>query len=263
MNLKAIELCECGCGTVVKIGVKGKLNKFVYGHNGRGMKRSEETKCKISTAKMGHLVSKEQREKQSKTMTGRPGSFLGCKHTEETKQKIRIAGIGKKNALGHTFTPTEEWKKQNSERMLGNQYAVGERHSPTEERKEEASKRMKELWADPIYHKAASKRLANGSQRDRPNKAEIQLLELLESIQPGDWKYIGDGTLVVAGKNPDFVNTKGEKLIELFGDYWHEGQDPKKRVAIFTPHGYKTLVVWQHELKDQPKLTKRITNFAA
>ena len=72
-----------------------------------------------------------------------------------------------------------------------------------------------------------------------------------------DFKYVGDGKLMVEKFNPDFINVKQKKIIEVFGDYWHNRPIQKKkdwfRFKIFKRNGYKTLVVWEYELK---KLTK-------
>jgi very-short-patch-repair endonuclease len=98
--------------------------------------------------------------------------------------------------------------------------------------------------------------------RIRPNVPEMSLLGLLEELYPGEWKFTGDFSFVINGKNPDFVNCNGQKkVIELFGDYWHRGEDPKDRAAIFAPFGYSTLVIWERELKDMEKVAKRIHKF--
>ena len=70
----------------------------------------------------------------------------------------------------------------------------------------------------------------------RQNKAEKYLELILENLYPGEWKFVGDGQVRISGKCPDFININGEKkIIELFGDYWHQGQDPQNRIDIFTP----------------------------
>ncbi len=96
----------------------------------------------------------------------------------------------------------------------------------------------------------------------RPTKPETTLQRLLDSKFPGDWKYVGDGSFIIAGKNPDFININGKKLIvELFGDYWHQGEDPADRIAVFTPYGFRTLVVWEHELKNLLAVGSKISRF--
>lgn len=80
----------------------------------------------------------------------------------------------------------------------------------------------------------------------KPNKAELRLLSILQRVNPA-WRYVGDGSLVIDGKCPDFWD--GDKgLVELFGDYWHEGENPQDRVAFFAERGYSCRVIWEHEL---------------
>jgi very-short-patch-repair endonuclease len=42
----------------------------------------------------------------------------------------------------------------------------------------------------------------------------------------------------------------------LFGDHWHQGENPNNRAKIFEPFGYKTLVIWGSELQKEPDLVK-------
>lgn len=56
---------------------------------------------KISKAKIGHKVSTETKKKLSQHNTLNPSKgFQGHKHTEESKEKNRIAHIGNKNRYG-------------------------------------------------------------------------------------------------------------------------------------------------------------------
>ena len=111
------------------------------------------------------------------------------------------------------------------------------------------------MWKDPTR---AKKCLGFNS----PNKQEIKLGNILDSLYPGQYKFVGDGQIVIAGKCPDFINVNGQKkLIELYGDYWHKGDDPQDREAIFSPFGYKTLVIWQSEFKNIKEVESRIKVF--
>jgi G:T-mismatch repair DNA endonuclease (very short patch repair protein) len=48
---------------------------------------------------------------------------------------------------------------------------------------------------------------------------------------------------------------------ELYGDYWHKGQNPQDRIDMFKPFGFDTLVIWEKELKDMGAVTERIQEF--
>ena len=103
---------------------------------------------------------------------------------------------------------------------------------------------------------AAAVRLASGVYGITPNKLEISVLELL----PVGWRYVGDGTLIVGTKCPDFWDG-GTRLIEAYGDYWHKGQDPQERIDYFAERGYECMVIWEHEVHEN-RLDKML-EFAA
>lgn len=99
-----------------------------------------------------------------------------------------------------------------------------------------------------------------------PNKPETYLIKLLNKLLPKEYKFVGDGKFFIFGFNPDFVNCNGQKkIIEMFGDYWHNRTDAKKRdilrLIAYKNYGYKTLIIWEHELKNLEKVTNKIKEF--
>jgi endogenous inhibitor of DNA gyrase (YacG/DUF329 family) len=113
-----------------------------------------------------------------------------------------------------------------------------------------------------------------GGRIDKPNKEEKKLIEILNTILPGEYKYVGDGSfwIKVGNKNvnPDFINVKGQKkIIELFGNFWHgekrtgrtKIEEEQQRTVLFDRCGYKPLVIWGKELKDIGKLKYRLELF--
>jgi G:T-mismatch repair DNA endonuclease (very short patch repair protein) len=117
----------------------------------------------------------------------------------------------------------------------------------------------------PVVFSEAKKKwqkAMNKSIHLKPNQAENKLLTILSEIYPKEWEYVGDWTMVLDGKSPDFVNINGKKLIiELFGDYWHRNDNPDDRIALFKKFGYRTLVIWERELKDKQALICKIGEF--
>jgi very-short-patch-repair endonuclease len=68
--------------------------------------------------------------------------------------------------------------------------------------------------------------------------------------------------VIIANKNPDFININGKKaIIEVYGEYWHKGQNPKDRANMFKKYGYSTLVVWDNEFKDMNKVIGKIQKY--
>jgi len=102
------------------------------------------------------------------------------------------------------------------------------------------SEAMKKKWKDPEYVKKQMKAI-----NVRPNKLELLVSD---QLKPYGFNYVGDGQLIVAGKCPDFWDG-GKRIIELYGDYWHRGQDPQDRIDLFKRHGYNCLIIWESELE--------------
>jgi hypothetical protein len=256
----------------------------------RGISLSEETKRKISLANKGKgkgkIVSEETRKKLSEAtkrqMAANPNRYWlgkkrspesiakrvakmkGISHTAEHNRKIGEGNKGKfvsletrkKISKWHTgFVFSEESKRKMSESQKG------KKHSERTKKKRRLS--LKRAWANKSVEERDKWVYAiHANLAIRPNKPETAILNILNSLYPGEWKYVGDGEVVIAGKIPDFINVNGQKkIIELFGDYWHEGQDPKDRIKVFKPFGYKTLVIWERELNEIEKVEKRIKAF--
>lgn len=109
-------------------------------------------------------------------------------------------------------------------------------------------------WKDPEFVRKQIQ-----SRNVRQNKAE-KLLESLIDRFPG-FCFTGDGKFILAGKCPDFTHFRKKLIIELFGDYWHKPEEVEPRIKLFEQNGYKTLVVWEHELGDPNSVLLRITGF--
>lgn len=94
------------------------------------------------------------------------------------------------------------------------------------------------------------------------NNSEKRLQDILDKHFPQEWEYVGQGDLVIGGKIPDFMNVNGRKqVIEMFGTYWHRGENPQKRINSFMHFGFATIVIWEHELKDEDAIVVKIKNF--
>ena len=65
-------------------------------------------------------------------------------------------------------------------------------------------------------------------------------------------------------------NINGQKkLIEFFGSFWHskkwtdrtKRQEEERRIKHFAKYGYKTLIIWEHELKNLGRIEKKVLIF--
>lgn len=128
---------------------------------------------------------------------------------------------------------------------------------------------FKRLNNDPEFQQ---KRLKAALKK--PNRQEQRLDRLLNKWFLGEWKFVGNGDVILGKLNPDFINCDGKKqIIELFGCWWHgcpehrlgrkvSWQDSEiGRKVIYSRYGFKTLIIWEHELEDEQAVVEKITRF--
>jgi len=250
-------LCACGCGESVRFG-KGKWNVYINGHSQCGKPKSEEHRKRLSEAKKG-----------------KSNGRLGYKHTKETKLKMSLASKGKPKSEAHRKHIKESHQHVSQRTRIKMSLArLGK--SPwnkgipmMESRKRHLSKINKRLWKNADYAKKQFTIMQYGLGL-RPTKPEKKLCRILKKLFPEEYKYVGDGKVWIDGKNPDFINVNGQKkLIEMFGDYWHGKEitglnkriHRKQRQKHFSRYGYKTLIVWEHELNNNKKLFVKLKKF--
>ena len=126
------------------------------------------------------------------------------------------------------------------------------------------------MWQQPDYRERTTQLILRGMHK-KPNAPEKKVMDILNRHFPGEWKYTGDGSLVIGGYNPDFANANGKKqLIECFGTYWHS---PKAnadwhhselgRIMAYNSLGFRCLVLWEHDInsKSEEELVNEIRAF--
>lgn len=204
----------------------------------RGKLHSEETKKKISEAEKGKIVSDETRAKMSKAQKGKtnidkiPWNKGLTKFTNE-----KVAQYGKNSGKPRLGKPGPKYSEEG--------------------RKNCSIAALKKCKEDMTYWKNLQKSL-----NIKPNKPETKLGEILKEMFPNEYKYVGDFSFILGGKNPDFMNVNGrKKLVELYGDFWHKDDDPQERIDFFKQFGFDTLVIWENELKDINKLKTKLKEF--
>ena len=264
-------LCKCGCGLEVTLNFrKNKKNEFIKGHWNRGKKGQ------ISWNK-GKKVGSSWNKGLTKETDGRVlknSKNIGKKKIGKTYQELYgkkksedICNKQKDSLLKWYQDPKNKIKHKESlnapEAIKKNSDSHKKYFSNPENKKKFLnehkffSKLMKDMWKDPKYIEKIQKGRAL-----RPNKPETLILNLLNELFPNEWKYTGDFSFMINGKNPDFTNINGQKkLIEFFGDYHHKGENPEDRKNIFKESGWRTLIIWEHDLKDFKQVKTKIIEF--
>lgn len=237
-------------------------------------------------------LSIETRVRLSKSKTGILNPMFGKSHSPELKAKRSKALMGNKNASG--FHHTKEWKNRMSIIQKGIKHAsptiatraklsecnIGKTLSEETKRKigiasrehwqnndirAKTIKGIRKLWMNPLFKETQLKKMSL-ALNVKPNKPEQILLALLNKISPNEWAFVGDGQLIIGGKKPDFWDGDN-KLVELFGDYWHGKrarcyeETEEGRIKLFKRYGYKTLVIWEGELKTPHSVLSKIQEY--
>lgn len=98
-------------------------------------------------------------------------------------------------------------------------------------------------------------------------KSKFNGLErFFNEITPDNIRYVGNRKLWIrtkkANRNPDFIIEGQKKLIELFGDYWHKGENLKDKIKEYNDVGYECLILWESEIYNETgKILRKVEKF--
>jgi hypothetical protein len=223
---------------------KGKTWEEFYGEE-----RAAEIREKIPK----RMLSEKQRKESSERAKG---FWKNPDYVEKHIKAWRLRRIENKpwKTKGKTFEEISPGKAKQWKKALSIAF-TGKVRSPKS--REKGRKITTNLWKTEDYIKKQQK-----ARHAKINKSETALRDLLDELFSKEYKFVGDWTVAIDGRCPDFINVNGQKkIVELFGDYWHRGQNPQDRIDIFKPFGYDTLVIWEKELRDRDKLQEKLLEF--
>jgi len=282
---RRIKLCGCGCGEIVK-------NRFALGHHIRvnPLTSSPEARKKASERmkKNNPMNNPETRKKLSESLKGKIPWNKGKPWGDETKKKNSDS---RKKQWQDPEYRTKTIKSQNEERRSpkGRKRLsdITKKIFQDPEARKKISASMKKNWQDPECRakmiKALQERLYTSITKRKqsktmkakfkdpkfcerffrnrgvlPNKLELKVQDLLNNLFPNEYKYVGNFDTFIGGKCPDFINVNGQKkLIEVFGDYYHEDKDSQKRIDHFAKYGFKTSVIWESDIEENIGLVSK------
>ena len=95
------------------------------------------------------------------------------------------------------------------------------------------------------------------SQKVYPNKGELMMIDFFRKNSI-DLTYCGDGSFILDGKLPDFVNYDKKVVLEYNGRFWHSKNDwndayddSEERREFFESRGYSFYIIWDDEFEDK------------
>jgi hypothetical protein len=238
---------------------KGKTLERVF-----GIEKAMIWKKNLSKSHIGNIPSEDTRKKigfgNLGKITGTKGKTYDELYGLEKAKKIRKKQSESNPRLSGEKNPAYGRPSHRRNKTLEQEYGF----EKAQKIKERMSISNKQRWMDEEY---AKKLIA--SFQLKPNIPELYLDFILQNHFPNEWKYVGDGQIVIDGLCPDFINVNGKKLIiEVFGEYWHKNKKDMKyrctengRREAFSKYEYSTLIVWENEFIDESKIIEKIHVF--
>lgn len=263
-----------------------------------GKKHSEETKKKMSIAQKGKSKSQTHRKNLRKSIlesyaNGRINPRKGVSLPQEQKDRQSRKMKGKSSWNKGNKTPEKVKKKISESRMKGIQAGKilpsrkGKHHTPEANQKnrqshlgkkmsEESKKKMSIAQNKPETLQKNRDRRSKQIFPAKDSKPELLVQEILKHNKI-DFKKHKNFKLSKSNHQADIV-IKSDKVIEVFGDYWHfnpkyyDGKSiqkvRRKKIKVkevwkydkylidgMKEQGYKVLIVWESELKNELEQT--------
>lgn len=119
---------------------------------------------------------------------------------------------------------------------------------------------------NPMYGKTLTEKHRKALWSGRKNshtKPELKMADLLKPYS--EWEFVGDGQFHLKTSKkwriPDFVNKSKKRIIEVYGDYWHRGENPNDKISEYKEIGWDCIVVWESEIMAEDFSVERIKYF--
>lgn len=111
------------------------------------------------------------------------------------------------------------------------------------------SKVLKNLYENPEWHDRV---LSPQMHTRKMSSYEQRVSDLIKKYKLS-YKFVGNGEVWIGQKNPDFINTNGEKkIIEVYSEYhvgfWKDKDYESKRSKLFAKYGFQTIFLTEQDL---------------
>ena len=217
----------------------------------KGLTKETDSRIKVTSGFEGHHHTQASKELMRETCEGYTSWNKGL--TKETDARVIKMGWSK-GLTKEIDSRIMQMALAHNGQIPWNKGLTKDTNDSLRQAIPRQSQIQKELWQDSEHAKKCL-------HRRTPSGEEIKLAKLLIDNN-FEYKYVGNGEVWFGGKNPDFMNTNGQKkLIELWGNYFHKGQNPQDRIDHFKKYGFETLVIWASEMRHSELVINRIRVF--
>ncbi len=242
-------------------------SKIMLNMNYSNEKKEQMSKA-ISKGLIGKKFSKSHKENISKVMKKLWQNQSYSKHMRAVHKGQIPASAGKTPSLETRIKISKSLSGRKRPDLSKKMKLLWKKGIFTKERNDKIGKASKKLWKDPAFREKTIRAMLK-AVAIRPTTPEKMLIGLLKEKKLM-YNYVGDGSFIISGKCPDFVNCNGQKkIIEVFGTYWHgkqktgrtKEQEEKFRINHFKKVGWKTLIIWENEFENLELVSKKIIDF--
>ncbi len=261
--------------TKISIALTGRKNPMYGKHcseetvqkikdslRGKSHPQTEETRKKIGIGNKGRVRSNELRASLAEKQVE---NWRNLKYRSKQSEALALSWTSERREQRSEDTK-RLWHDKEYRKKTISASAASHR---TPEFRQKISKNMLARWQDEEF----SKRMLENRTR-KPNILEMKFNVLLQQNSQNRLKYVGDWSfwiplseyyrtiLCKQALNPDWISTNGEKkLIELWGDYWHQSDNPQDYINAYSEVGWDCLIIWEHELKDKKAIINKIATW--
>ena len=271
----------------------GELNPMYGKHHTEETKKKISEKARLRIGPKNPFYGKHHtKETKQKIGAASKGRCAGEKHYWYGKHlpfstRMKISEVNKTFNLSEDQLKYLYWQDGFSSVEIGNRYGFCSgtvrlwmaRYNIPRRNKSEAQKGKRNQmygknrpdFANRYGKRDEFERKRFGALVLKPTKIERRLIQIIKEHHL-PFQYCGDGSVVISGKNPDFISTNGKKkIIEVFGEVFHNPDNAWfdvdwkctewGRKAIFSQAGYDALIIWGKELENELEIVDKITNF--
>lgn len=209
------------------------------------------TKEDIDKFKNNLSIAIKGRRPSQKTINASILAKTGTKHTIETRKKMSSARLGYKPLKESILKGIATRKKLTDDRG----------YYFTEETKRRIGMKnsinMKNKFKNKEFAEKHIKALIKAACQ-RPNKFETACGIFLNALLPNEFKYVGDGSVLINYKSPDFISNKRKLIVLCNGIYWHllrygfkdtdinKENIEMKESSPFLRDGYDVMFIWEN-----------------
>ena len=124
-------------------------------------------------------------------------------------------------------------------------------------------KRYNEVYPEGPSEETRAKIAKTVSQRHKEgafvnaygNKVSKVELSLKPVLEPLGYEHTGEGGFHIRAKGgktriPDYVKRDTREIVEVWGTYWHRGENPQDLIDWYAKQGWTARVVWENEVAD-------------